>query len=97
MKEIEKFSIFLFSKLKLSNLMIQKILFFLRVYEKFNHISNSILFDNNKNFQAWIYGPVNVASYHLINNYLTELNQIPDNILIQFNDKYQKKWKNTFI
>ena len=94
MKEIEKFSIFLFSKLKIvSNLQIQKILFLLRVYEKYHRISNSIIFNNNNNFQAWIYGPVNVTSYRLINNYLTELNHIPDSVLIQFNNKYQSKMK----
>jgi hypothetical protein len=54
LKKVQKFSLYLFLKYKIdSNLKIQKILFFLRVYEKINKITNSPIFDQeNKNFQA---------------------------------------------
>lgn len=65
LKKVQRFSLYLFLKYKIdSNLKIQKILFFLRVYEKMNKITNSPIFDQeNKNFQAWTYGPVCVDSY----------------------------------
>lgn len=89
MKNIEKFSLYLFHNLKInSNLKIQKILFFLRVYEKIHSIENSQIFEENNNFQAWIYGPVNIPSYYLINNYLNEYSQMPDDILIKLNNEY---------
>ncbi|WP_027123706.1 hypothetical protein [Mycoplasmoides pirum] len=46
---------------------IQKMLFFFRVEElKQNPNPKNSFFSKDKNFQAWIYGPVNVPSYLVI-------------------------------
>ena len=69
LKKVEKFSLYLFIKHGIDSILkIQKILFFLRIYEKKKGINKkSPIFDkDNKNFQAWMYGPVNVVSYYFM-------------------------------
>ena len=80
MTKIQYFSLYLYKKLNIySNLKIQKILFLLRVYEKMKKLSSSQIFDKEKdNFEAWIYGPVNVLSYRTISNFINSIDQISD-------------------
>ncbi len=47
-----------------SSLKIQKMLFFFRVEELTNHQTDNSFFNKDKNFQAWIYGPVNTESFY---------------------------------
>ena len=77
-KKVEKFSLYLYLKHNVnSNLRIQKILFFLRVYEKKNNIVTSPIFDKeNENFQAWVYGPVNIDSYNFMRKKLIKEEEI---------------------
>ena len=94
LKKVEKFSLYLLLKYKIdSNLKIQKILFFLRVYEKKNKIDNSPIFDyDNENFQAWTYGPVCVDSYNFMCKILdTEEEEIRNDFLIEL-EKDTKKF-----
>ena len=51
---------------------IQKLLFFMRVEEIRNHQTQNSFFKPNENFQAWIYGPVNVDSYKYLQPYFDE-------------------------
>ena len=70
LKKVEKFSLYLISNYKITSILkIQKILFFLRVYEKKkygNSFVSPIFDETNYNFQAWMYGPVNVDSYYFV-------------------------------
>lgn len=96
MKKVEYFSLYLYYKLQIySNLKIQKILFLLRVYEKIKNLNNSPIFDDEKdNFQAWIYGPVNVCSYHTISNFINSIDQISDkDLLVISKDEYIQECK----
>lgn len=108
--KIEKFSLYLYSRqLVKSNLRIQKILFFLRIYEIRKGIKKSLIFDNDKNnFQAWIYGPVNVESYKYMSPIVVgddqvsdiDLKKITSSIEKQYDEKYGKcidylKWMTT--
>lgn len=105
LKKVEKFSLYLISKYKIdSALKIQKILFFLRVYEKRKsndfHFPKSPIFDkDNKNFQAWMYGPVNVVSYYFTRLKLYSSEQESnDDVLMEFKDAKKidefKKYEN---
>lgn len=62
-KNIKTLTKYLIHKEIQSLLKIQKILFFLRVEEVSSHQKHSF-FKSNHNFQAWIFGPVNVKSYY---------------------------------
>lgn len=54
---------------------IQKLLFFMRVEEIRNGQTQNSFFKPNENFQAWIYGPVNVDSYKYLQPYFDELDE----------------------
>lgn len=54
---------------------IQKLLFFMRVEEIRNNQTEDSFFKPNENFQAWIYGPVNVDSYKYLQPYFDELDE----------------------
>jgi len=92
LKKVQKFSLYLFLRYKIdSNLKIQKILFFLRVYEKMNKITNSPIFDHeNKNFQAWTYGPVCVDSYDFMCKILNTDEEINNDFLLKDNEQFNK-------
>lgn len=66
MNKIEKFVWYLLKNHHIyTTVAVNKILFFIRVYEKMNNITNSPIFDKkNYNFQAWTSGPVNVEAYY---------------------------------
>lgn len=87
LKLVEKFSLYLISNYKITSILkIQKILFFLRVYERMKNIDPSPIFDEtNYNFQAWMYGPVNVTSYYFVRLKLYSNEQESnDDVLIEF-------------
>lgn len=92
--KVQKFSLYLYLKHHInSNLRIQKILFFLRVYEKMNNINfeDSPIFDKkNENFQAWVYGPVNVESYNFMRSKLIREEEIESDFL---NDNDNKSFE----
>ena len=92
LKKVQKFSLYLFLKYKIdSNVKIQKILFFLRVYEKMNKITNSPIFDKgNHNFQAWTYGPVCVDSYDFMCKILNTDEEINNDFLLKDNEQFNK-------
>lgn len=93
LSKIEKFSLYLFKNMHIeSNLKIQKILFFLRIYELENNIQDSPIFEEkNHNFQAWIYGPVNVKSYRYLSPIVVYNQQISDNDIKQIiKENYEK-------
>ena len=92
LKKVQKFSLYLFLKYKIdSNLKIQKILFFLCVYEKMNKITNSPIFDQkNKNFQAWTDGPVCVDSYDFMCKILNTDEEINNDFLLKDNEQFNK-------
>ena len=52
-----------------SPLRVQKLLFFLRYEEIQNEELEDSYFDDNFNFEAWIYGPVNRRSYNALQYY----------------------------
>ena len=54
---------------------IQKLLFFMRVEEIRNRQTENSFFKPNENFQAWIYGPVNVDSYKYLQPYFDGLDE----------------------
>lgn len=54
---------------------IQKLLFFMRVEEIRKDQTQNSFFKLNENFQAWIYGPVNVDSYKYLQLYFDELDE----------------------
>lgn len=54
---------------------IQKLLFFMRVQEIRKDQTQNSFFKLNENFQAWIYGPVNVDSYKYLQPYFDELDE----------------------
>lgn len=92
-KKVQKFSLYLYRKHHInSNLKIQKILFFLRVYEKRNGIKDSPIFDqNNHNFEAWTYGPVCVDSYDFMSDILDQENrEIQPNFLFKDDEQFEK-------
>lgn len=84
-----------------SSLKIQKMLFFFHVEELSNKL-NYGFFKPNNNFQAWIYGPVNVESFFFMYRYFNheeekeifylEKDQVIelDNIYGKLFDKYSK-------
>ena len=45
---------------------IQKMLFCFRYEELLNNLTDQTYFNDDHNFQAWIYGPVNVESYYYL-------------------------------
>lgn len=110
LKKVEKFSLYLFKEWGIDSILkIQKILFFLRVYEKKMHLyeekesdvfSDSPIFDKgNYNFQAWMYGPVNIVSYYFMRLKLYSNEQESnDDTLIELKDDIKKgtfnKYKN---
>lgn len=91
LKPVEKFSLYLYEKYKIDSILkIQKILFFLRVYEMKKGKEDSPIFGNNSNnnFQAWMYGPVNVDSYEFMRWKLRSgEDEGDDNVLLEFKDK----------
>lgn len=94
LKKVEKFSLYLLEKYKIDSILkIQKILFFLRVYEMKKGKNSSPIFDNcNNNFQAWMYGPVNVDSYEFMRWKLRSgEDEGDDNVLLEFKDKKVEK------
>lgn len=98
LENVEKFSLYLYHKHGIDSILkMQKMLFFLRVYEKKNDIKPSPIFnDTGKNFQAWMYGPVNVVSYHFMRLKLYSNEQESnDDVLIELdqdekNGKFEK-------
>lgn len=64
---------------------IQKLLFFMRVEEIRNKQTEDSFFKPNENFQAWIYGPVNVDSYKYLQPYFDELDE-KENFLLKEKD-----------
>lgn len=60
---------YLFTKGIESSLKIQKMLFFFRVEEYKNNGLENSFFKKDKNFQAWIYGPVNVESFKFMQQF----------------------------
>ncbi len=60
---------YLFTKGTVSSLKIQKMLFFFRVEEIKNQQTKDSFFNSNHNFQAWIYGPVNIESFHFMRRF----------------------------
>ena len=94
LKKVQKFSLYLFLKYKInSNLKIQKILFFLRVYEKMkdpNNSSSPIFDQENGNFQAWTYGPVCVDSYDFMCKFLDKKEEIKNNFLLDDNKQFDE-------
>lgn len=60
---------YLFTKGIESSLKIQKLLFFFRVEEYKNNDLKNSFFKANSNFQAWIYGPVNVESFKFMQQF----------------------------
>ncbi len=102
LKKVEKFSLYLFKEWGIDSILkIQKILFFLRVYEKKMHLyeekesdvfSDSPIFDKgNHNFQAWMYGPVNIVSYYFMRLKLYSNEQESnDDTLIELKDDIKK-------
>ena len=103
LKEVEKFSLYLVSKYKIDSILkIQKILFFLRVYEMKKGKKDSPIFGKkrNNNFQAWMYGPVNVESYYFMRPKFYGMgDESNDDILVKFKSqteeykKYNEKLK----
>lgn len=94
LKKVEKFSLYLLEKYKIDSILkIQKILFFLRVYEMKKGKNSSPIFDNcNNNFQAWMYGPVNVDSYEFMRWKLRSgEDEGDDNVLLEFKEKKVEK------
>ena len=76
-KNVITVSRWLINKGLTSLLKIQKLLFFIRYEElKNNEIENSY-FSNDKNFQAWIYGPVSVVSFEYLQPWFNKENE-PD-------------------
>lgn len=65
-KNIITLSKWLVSKEITSLLKIQKILFFIRYEELKNKETKGSYFKKDKNFQAWIYGPVSVESFNYL-------------------------------
>jgi len=55
-----------------SPLKMQKILFFMRVEEIKNGKKEGIFFKKDKNFEAWIYGPVNTESYFFMQDFFNK-------------------------
>ena len=62
-KNVKTLAKYLFTKGINSSLKIQKILFFLRVEELKSKNTINSFFKEKNNFQAWIYGPVNLESF----------------------------------
>ena len=78
---------YLYSKGIDSSLRIQKILFFLRVEEKRNNFESGY-FKLKDNFQAWIYGPVNVESFKYMQKYFN--NDIEKEEILLLDDDLEK-------
>ncbi|MDE5767036.1 MAG: DUF4065 domain-containing protein, partial [Malacoplasma sp.] len=79
-----------------SPLKLQKLLFFIRYEELKNKTTNNSFFKKNKNFQAWIYGPVNFVSYRFMQKLFMKLDEKDTYILsnkeIKLIDKKYKKY-----
>ncbi len=95
--KVQKFSLYLFSKYKIDSILkIQKILFFLRVYEKKKwgkekEWTSPIFDEENENFQAWMYGPVNVDSYYFMRPKFYGMgDESNDDILVKFKSEIEK-------
>lgn len=101
-KDVITLSKWLVTKGETSLLKIQKILFFLRVEELKNNDIKNTYFDANHNFEAWIYGPVNVKSFKYLQPWFNSLNEVEEYLLNdkeveEIDKKYQKyydKYKN---
>ena len=94
LKKVEKFSLYLYKIHKIDSILkIQKILFFLRVYEKIDgkNFENSPIFGEKKNnFQAWMYGPVNIDSYEFMRYKLqSDEDEGDDDVLLDFEKNKQ--------
>lgn len=88
----------LISKGETSLLKIQKILFFIRVEELKNNDVKDSYFEKNHNFQAWIYGPVNVKSFKYLQPWYNSLNEMEEYLLDdqeikQIDEKYEKYYE----
>lgn len=88
----------LISKGETSLLKIQKILFFIRVEELKNNDIDDTYFEKNHNFEAWIYGPVNVKSFKYLQPWYNSLNEMEAYLLEekevnQIDKKYKKYYE----
>lgn len=98
-KNTKKLGCWLVSKGENSLLKIQKLLFFIRVEElkenKFRKINDSF-FNENHNFQAWVYGPVNVESFKYLQDWFNRTNEIEQYLLpeneMEFIDSIYNKY-----
>lgn len=101
-KDIISLSRWLINKNQTSLLKIQKILFFIRYEELKNKNTKDSYFKDDKNFQAWIYGPVSRESFEFLQpwfNKETELEEYIldskeekeiDKIYLKYYEKYNK-------
>lgn len=83
-----------------SSLKIQKILFFLHV-EEMRHKINYGYFKKFNNFQAWIYGPVNVESFFEMQKFFSK-NEEKEQFTIDIDeikeiDKLYGKWLSKYL
>lgn len=62
----------LISRDHIDNLKIQLLLFLLRVEELINNNTKGSYFKDKDNFQAWIWGPINVDSYWYLENQINK-------------------------
>ena len=85
-----------------SSLKIQKMLFFFRVEEYKNKNLNNSFYKHKDNFEAWIYGPVNVESFKYMQPFFggeaeKEEFLLNDNEIEEIDKKYKEsfdKYKN---
>lgn len=88
---------YLYSKGVDNPLKIQKLLFFIRYEELKSKSFEGSYFKKDKNFQAWIYGPVNFDSYKFMQNLFLSLDEKDEYILLpQEIRKIDKKYKKYF-
>ena len=94
-KDIKMLSKWLVTKEITSLLKIQKLLFFIRVEELKNKDTQNSYFENDKNFQAWIYGPVSRESFDYLQPWFNKETELDSFILSSeevkiIDDKYGK-------
>lgn len=96
MKDIITLAKYLYSKGVNNPLRVQKLLFFIRYEELKSKSLEGSYFKEDKNFQAWIYGPVNYESYKYMQNLFLCLDEKDEFILstreIREIDKKYKKY-----
>lgn len=75
-----------------SALKIQKMLFFFRVEEKISNFPSqeNSYFDEKDNFEAWIYGPVNVESFKYMRNVFLSESEKEEFLLDEKNESEEK-------